>query len=77
MHRAKLVMSLAAAVTTLAGATHLARPAHAVTELLPCTRQERAIAEYYADQACDGSSTVRACQQADDGGFYFEWTCDD
>lgn len=77
MHRAKLVMSLAAAVITLAGATHLAQPAHAATELLPCTREQRAYADGYADGSCGGSGTVGTCQQSSGGGFYFDWSCDE
>ena len=77
MHRAKLVTSLAAALITLAGATHLAQPAQAETPLLPCTPTQRAYAQGYADGACDGGGMVGTCQQTSNGGFYFDWSCED
>lgn len=76
MDRAKLVTCLAAAVITLAGATHLAQPAQASTEeFLPCTPTQRAYAQGYADGSCDGGGTVSSCEQTENGGYYFVIDC--
>lgn len=77
MQRAKLATCFAAAVINVAGATYLARPAEAAPDFLPCTPTQRAYAQGYADGSCGGGGLVGSCQQTSNGGFYFDWSCED
>lgn len=78
MDRRKLGACLAAAIVTLASATHLAQPAHATARMEGCTEGQLGYAEGYADGECGGSGgTVDSCEQTGGGGFTFAYTCND
>lgn len=67
---------LIAAGITIAGATHLARPAHAQGQAA-CTATQAAYAQGYADGFCGGAGgTVDSCQDNGNGGFSFTWVCE-
>lgn len=77
MVRTKLRACLIATAVTLAGATHLARPAHAAEVQTGCTATQRAYAQGFADGSCGGGGgVVEDCQQTGGGGFYFFWSCE-
>lgn len=77
MDRAKLGTCLIAAVITLAGATHLAQPAHAAEAFGECSATQKAYAQGYADGFCGGSGgTVDSCEDTGGGGFTFAWSCE-
>jgi hypothetical protein len=76
MDRSKLTTCLIAAVITLAGATHLAKPVQATEALEPCTATQSAYADGFAAGSCGGRGTVGGCEQTGGGGFTFWWTCE-
>jgi hypothetical protein len=67
MNRSKLKLSLAAALITIASATHLAKPAGAATpDLNPCSGETWGYAYGYSEAYCGArgytASFVSSCQ---------------
>lgn len=70
-HTQKLIICLAAALISGAGATVLASPAAAMTA---CSTNEQEFAQGYADGYCGGSGTVLDCS-SDGKQISFHFTC--
>jgi hypothetical protein len=76
MHRTKLATCMAAAAITLAGATHLAKPAQAQPSG-SCDAVQMAYAQGFADGRCGKGGRVDFCIENSNGGISFGISCVD
>lgn len=76
MNRTRFHSCLIAAAITLAGATHLARPAQAAEAFGECSDTQKAYAAGYAAGSCGGGGSVDSCESYSNGGFSFVVSCE-